>query len=192
MKKVLKQLERVKFKFSKNEVINLFIIIAYYLIFAPGKLSVDSSILLEDIQKHNASSTGTAVYARYFQLLTINGNFLYLISLVNIISLYLGVKFFCQTYFANFSTFKNSFLPFFIFSPFFGFVGMTIGHETPFVSGTLILMSFAKKRLQFSHNEFLKLSNLIIILVGLVLCNCRFDGRYQVCSSRSKFSIRYN
>jgi len=159
----------------KTFVPDILIVLFWYLVFLPGRMSVDSQSTLSLIRQGGETSTQTAIYFRYLQILSFNGEILYLISLVNIITFYFASRFFCLKMFHD-QPKKLLFFRIFLASPFFGFFGGMIQHELQFVSGSLILLALLKRDKFSGSKRALTSSSLGIASIGILLANCRWDG----------------
>jgi hypothetical protein len=159
----------------KTFVPDILVVSFWYLVFLPGRMSVDSQSTLNLIRQGGEASTQTAIYFRYLQILSLNGEILYLISLVNILTFYFASRFFCFKMFHDQSK-KVLFFRIFLVSPFFGFFGGMIQHELQFVSGCLILLALLKRD-KFSGSKITLTSrSLGIASIGILLANFRWDG----------------
>ncbi len=160
----------------KPFVPDIFIVFFWYLVFFPGnRMSVDSASTLDAIQQGESTSVGTAIYFRYLQIFSLNGEALFFLSLINILTFYFASRFFCLKMFDNQPN-RILFFRIFLISPFFGFFGGMIQHELQFVSGCLILLALLK-RVKFSGlKRTVNLSSIGIACLGMLLANCRWDG----------------
>jgi hypothetical protein len=159
----------------KSNVPDFLIVLFWYLVFLPGRMSVDSASTLEVIQQGESTSTQTAIYFRYLQIFSFNGERYYFISLINIVTFYFASRFFCLKMFDS-QPKKVLFFRIFLVSPFFGFFGGLIQHELQFVSGCLILLALLKRD-KFSGSIPTVTPRLLgIACIGVILANCRWDG----------------
>lgn len=151
------------------------IVLFWYLVFFPGRVSVDSEIAIQKMNEGYSTGTGTAIYFRYLQWFSANGELLFLISFINIWTFYFATSYFFKTITKNEKQSRRLFL-YFLISPFFGFFGGMIMHEIQFVSGALILLALLKD--QKLPRSFRKIDTreITIALAGILLVNCRFDG----------------
>lgn len=159
----------------KSFVPDFLIVLFWYLVFLPGRMSVDSASTFGLIQQGESTSTQTAIYFRYLQIFSLNGEIYYLVSLINILTFYSASRFFCLKMFDSRPK-KVLFFRVFLASPFFGFFGGLISHELQFVSGSLILLALLKKD-KFSGSIRTVTPRILgIACVGVALANCRWDG----------------
>jgi len=163
------------FQRLKTFVPDILIVSFWYLVFFPGRMSVDSQSTLSLIRQGGEASSQTAIYFRYLQIFSFNGEILYFISLINILTFYSASRFFCLKMFHD-QPRKVLFFRIFLASPFFGFFGGMIQHELQFVSGCLILLALLKRN-KFSGSKLtLTSSSLGIAAIGILLANFRWDG----------------
>ncbi len=151
------------------------LVLFWYLVFFPGRMSVDSALTLDLIQAGKSTSTQTAIYFWYLKVFSMNGEILFILSFINILTFYFATRFFCFQMF-NSQPKKVIFFRLFLASPFFGFFGPLILHELQFVSGCLILMALLKKKRFSESSSSVKLSNEGLACIGLLLANFRYDG----------------
>jgi hypothetical protein len=159
----------------KSFVPDIFIVLFWYLVFLPGRMSVDSASTLSLIQQGGSTSTQTAIYFRYLQIFSFNGEVYYLVSLLNILTFYFASRFFCLKMFDG-QPKKVLFFRIFLASPFFGFFGGLIQHELQFVSGCLILLALLKRDKFTGSIRTVTPRILGIACIGVLLANFRWDG----------------
>lgn len=160
----------------KPFALDIFIVFIWYIVFFPGhRMSVDSATTLDLIKKSESTSVGTAIYFRYLQTFSFNGEALFFLSLTNILTFYFATRFFCLKMFDNQPN-KLLFFRIFLVSPFFGFFGGMIQHELQFVSGSLILLALLKRDKFSDFKRNVNLNSTVIACLGILLVNCRWDG----------------
>lgn len=163
-------------KRMKPFTLDILIIFFWYIVFFPGhRMSVDSASTLGLIQRGESTSVGTAIYFRYLQIFSFNGEALFFLSLTNILTFYFASRFFCLKMFNNQPN-RLLFFRIFLASPFFGFFGGMIQHELQFVSGCLILLALLKREKVSGLKRSVNPNSIGIACLGMLLVNCRWDG----------------
>jgi hypothetical protein len=148
-------------------------IIVYFYGLFPGRIYSDSASLIELMRSGQSSDQWSALYFRYLQILTVNGRFLYIAAVVNLLFLTFSVFQLIKSLRIDERIKKTTFL-FLAWSPFVGVFGMTVGRDTVATSGILLLTS---QLIRFSEGKSLNSwSQKIIFSISLILSSMSIVG----------------
>jgi hypothetical protein len=147
--------------------------IVYFYGLFPGRIYSDSASLIELMRSGQSSDQWSALYFRYLQMLTVNGRFLFIAAVVNLLFLTFSVFQLIKSLRIDERIKKTTFL-ILAWSPFVGVFGMTVGRDTVATSGILLLTS---QLIRFSEGKSLNSwSQKIIFSISLILASMSIVG----------------
>lgn len=150
--------------------------LVYFYGLFPGRIYRDSASLIELMKEGQSSDQWSALYFRYLQLLTLNGRFLFTVSVINLALLTYGIYRLIQSLNIEEKNKRRIFV-IFAWSPFIGVFGMTVGRDTLATAGILILTSQIIQPLEgrrpSSRTQRIVLS-FSIILTCMSILGCAF------------------
>lgn len=151
-----------------NAVIGIF----WWFLFYPGFYSPDSLYFVAIARDEIDSSTVSTLYQIYLKVFTLSGEFIPLITLVNVLILtYATTHFFFSTQQNSVAGIGSSIL---CGTPLIGAIGVTLWQDVPFAAGFILLASFFSKRVKAGRNssqDFLQL-----FIPGVLCVNLRPNG----------------
>ena len=151
-----------------------FPIVFYFLSLFPSRIYRDSTEMLQLMRQGKSTDQWTAIYFRFCQLISINGNFPFLLSLFGLLILFSSTKYFIDSLNISDNAKRKSIL-FCSWTPFIGVFGMTITHEVFYVSGSLLLLGFQIRNFKPMHFlDWMKLT------VALLLCLMDYLGVFFI------------
>lgn len=150
---------------------DLIILGIYYIALFPGRPTYDLEIITDMMQIGKSAATWSPLYFRLAQVITFNGHFLGLFSLVGLFTLYFSFKFMVSC-FGFSSDLEHRVRAIVVTLPIFGFFGLTVNHDVFAVSGILLLTGLLIRTpfdLSVRHDG-------VIILASVFLCSMSWLG----------------
>ena len=138
------QVWKILHKFSSRpEFVWLASIGIYWIALYPARFGIDINHLIEAYQKNSSVAQWTATWYRFFQLISLNGNFVGLASLVGMALYAVSLECYLRAFSRSKKTLDLS-RALFAFSPFYGVYGMTLDHNLYTVIGAINLVTLLK------------------------------------------------
>ena len=168
---------------SKPYVIWLISISFYWISLYPGRFGADINSLITLIEVEKTTAHWTALYFRFFQIVTLNGNFIGFGSLICMVLLALSLENFIRSI-AKTKNSLNLCRAILALSPFYGVFGMTFDHQLPTTVGFLNCLSFLlQKKSIFSQgiNNSWRLCDYLWLIWSILLMQTTFQGTFISC-----------
>ncbi len=166
MSNVQKIKKNLKFPINKQIVYQSSALLFWYLAMFPGRVGYDTKITFEMMRKGENTDWWTAVYFRLLQILTFNGQIVFLFSAVMLIMLAFSTRFLIFNFGIN-RNISEKVLTTFFATPIFGVFGMTVAHDVLQVSGIFIVIGVSLRILK--NNKNLQFREILILLLGIFL-----------------------
>jgi hypothetical protein len=157
--------------FRRATSYDLIILGIYYIALFPGRPTYDLEIITDMMQIGESAATWSPLYFRLVQVLTLNGQFLGLVSFVGLFTLYFSFKFMLSC-FSFSSGLERRVRAIVVTLPIFGFFGLTVNHDVFAVSGILLLTGLL---IQSPFNLSMRRDG-FIILGSVFLCSMSWLG----------------
>ena len=143
----------------------------YFIALFPGRPTYDLEIITDMMQNGESAATWSPLYFRVVQILTLNGQFLGLVSFVGLITLYFSFRFMVSCF--GFSVdLERKVRAVVVTLPIFGFFGLTVNHDVFAVSGILLITGLLFRT---SFDLSMRRDGLNI-LVSVFLCSMSWLG----------------
>lgn len=154
--------------------IHSFIIIfslAIWLALYPGYFSPDSLSIVQDVKNNNRPGIHGIFWYEYVHVTSFLGNYISLSTLINLLIFNFSIFFFSKSFFEK----KFSFIAVIvILFPATWTFGLTLWHDVPFTSGTLLIVAITKKWMQ--SRTKMKISEICFFFLGIYFVLTRYNG----------------
>lgn len=151
----------------------------WYLALFPGRLGYDYSLAIRMIQNGESTNWWTGIYFWFLRLTTFYGRFIFVASLIGLISLSYAVWFFLKSAIHERHILEKTFL-LLLFFPLIGGFGVTITHDVFQTSGILIYLGLG---LQIYSNNIQFKSVIWHFILGSVFLITTQTGIYTVATA---------
>jgi hypothetical protein len=152
------------------------LLIFWYLALFPGRLGYDYSLAIRMIQNGESTNWWTGTYFWFLRIATFYGKFIFIASLIGLISLAYSVWFFLKSALNNRRVLERTFLVV-LFFPLLGPFGVTVTHDVFQTSGILIYLGLG---LQVHSNALQVKSGVLHFILGSVYLITTQTGIYTV------------
>lgn len=173
-----KTIAKLKGVSSNPLLVWIFASLSYWIPLYPARFGKDTQDIIEALQEGATTSQWTALYFRFFQVISLNGSQTGLASLVSLAVYAFSIEFFLRE-FTKSSKALNIVRLCFAFSPFFGVFGMTLDHQLFSTSGLLNLLTILRISISDKPHGLLAHSPHLFrfwILFSLLLAQMTFQG----------------
>jgi hypothetical protein len=154
---MLKNLRHNRFRLAQAGFLSF-----WYLSLFPGRVGFDTVYAFNMMRNGESTDWWTALYFRTLQVLTLNGQVLYIFSLVGILLLGYGLFYFVDSLGLNSKLSELASL-FTIANPIFGVFAVTVQHDVLQASGTFIVLGILVRILRNIHIPGRQLTFLLIL-----------------------------
>jgi hypothetical protein len=155
-------------KLSKLKLINSIILFIWWFIFNPGFYSIDSIGILSMARQGPLTSAGTAIWAIFVKVLTVNGAHPEFATLFFSQLLAFSIATFAHTFLKSKRVFWSSTL--ICATPLVGAMGITLWHDIPMASGFLMAaVGFQKLKAKEAYGY-------LFLSAGLIFSSFRYNG----------------